>query len=230
MRASFSPVRRAPPVPPSAGRRSAFTLIELLTVIAIIGILAAIVIASVGAVRKSAARADTMAKMRGIGLAVQLYIEDNKGVFPGRLRGYQTPVRNNRNQLVWHIEKYLGEPVMQDAYTPNPRYLSSGYRSWLERNGHGPDTYTAVDAYVMWNNHDASDGARHHPWGEVDKALDPMRQTVFNGLFPPSRTRAMEEAQGGRSGAPNRSPARGELYRGQNMLYFDWHVALAPSG
>ncbi|PDH30444.1 MAG: hypothetical protein CNC89_00640 [Puniceicoccaceae bacterium MED-G31] len=52
---------------------SAFTLIELLTVIAIIGILAAILIPAVGAVRQKASQAKSSSNMRQIALAYNNY-------------------------------------------------------------------------------------------------------------------------------------------------------------
>ena len=62
-------------------KKSAFTLIELLTVIAVIGILAAILIPAVGNVRASAGNAKCVANMRSIGQAVMLHVS-TKGRFP----------------------------------------------------------------------------------------------------------------------------------------------------
>jgi prepilin-type N-terminal cleavage/methylation domain-containing protein len=61
-----------------AGRR-AFTLIELLTVIAIIAILAAILIPAVGKVRERSAAAKTASNFRQVYTAHILYSSDNKG-------------------------------------------------------------------------------------------------------------------------------------------------------
>jgi prepilin-type N-terminal cleavage/methylation domain-containing protein/prepilin-type processing-associated H-X9-DG protein len=63
-------------------RRSAFTLIELLTVIAIIGILAAIIIPTVGSVRDSAKASACLSNLRQVGLAAIVYANDNKNVLP----------------------------------------------------------------------------------------------------------------------------------------------------
>ncbi|AHF93081.1 hypothetical protein OPIT5_25570 [Opitutaceae bacterium TAV5] len=59
-----------------------FTLIELLTVIAIIGILAAILIPTVGAVRDSANGAKCVSNLRQIGIAMQAHASDFKGNLP----------------------------------------------------------------------------------------------------------------------------------------------------
>jgi len=61
---------------------SAFTLIELLTVIAIIGILAAIIIPTVGKVRETARVAQGVSNLRQIALATISYANDNKSQFP----------------------------------------------------------------------------------------------------------------------------------------------------
>ncbi|WP_052361196.1 type II secretion system protein [Geminisphaera colitermitum] len=68
------------PCPASCHR--AFTLIELLTVIAIIGILAAIIIPVTGIVRAKARQSTCTSNLRQIGTAFHLYLNDNKGVFP----------------------------------------------------------------------------------------------------------------------------------------------------
>ncbi|AHF90575.1 N-terminal cleavage protein [Opitutaceae bacterium TAV5] len=57
-----------------------FTLIELLTVIAIIGILAAIIIPTVGRVRESAKGATCINNLRQTFMAMNLYAEDHKGM------------------------------------------------------------------------------------------------------------------------------------------------------
>lgn len=72
------------PTPPrsSACGRRAFTLIELLTVIAIIGVLAAILIPTVGKVRETARTTQCLSNLRQIALAFGLYAGENKGFYP----------------------------------------------------------------------------------------------------------------------------------------------------
>lgn len=62
-----------------------FTLIELLTVIAIIGILAAIIIPTVGKVRETAQRTVDASNLREIGKAAMIYAADNNDRLPDPL-------------------------------------------------------------------------------------------------------------------------------------------------
>jgi prepilin-type N-terminal cleavage/methylation domain-containing protein/prepilin-type processing-associated H-X9-DG protein len=77
---------------------SGFTLIELLTVIAIIGILAAIIIPTVSKVRSSANAAKCKSQMREIGMATQLYAQDNKS---------EMPFFTANNPWTFYMERYF---------------------------------------------------------------------------------------------------------------------------
>jgi prepilin-type N-terminal cleavage/methylation domain-containing protein/prepilin-type processing-associated H-X9-DG protein len=90
--------------------RAAFTLIELLTVIAIIGILAAILIPVVGRVRENARQSVCGSNLRQIAVAVLVY-EGENGVLPGpifrRVRRVSTNEPDMR-ELNWVIDSYIG--------------------------------------------------------------------------------------------------------------------------
>ena len=65
-----------------ASRR--FTLIELLTVIAVMAILMALLLPALGRAKHKARQVSCMSNSKQIGLAGHLYIKDNKGKIPPR--------------------------------------------------------------------------------------------------------------------------------------------------
>lgn len=77
-------------------RRRAFTLIELLTVIAIIALLAAIAFPVLARAKDSANRSSDLANMNAIRTAVQLYRVD-QGAYPPALLGYATLYTSGAN-------------------------------------------------------------------------------------------------------------------------------------
>lgn len=65
-----------------AHRCRAFTLIELLVVIAIIAILISITLPALGAARETARRTKCLVNLKSMGTGMQLYLNDNGGIFP----------------------------------------------------------------------------------------------------------------------------------------------------
>jgi prepilin-type N-terminal cleavage/methylation domain-containing protein/prepilin-type processing-associated H-X9-DG protein len=64
------------------GKGAGFTLAELLIVIAIIGVLIAILLPALSAARRAAAATKCLSSLRDLGLAFQQYAQDNKRAFP----------------------------------------------------------------------------------------------------------------------------------------------------
>ncbi len=75
-----------------------FTLIELLTVIAIIGILAAIIIPTVGKVRETARRSVDASNLRQIGQASLIFASDNRDNLPATTCGFSNNTFVNSGQ------------------------------------------------------------------------------------------------------------------------------------
>lgn len=113
---------------------SGFTLVELLTVIAIIGILAALLIPTVALVRTSAKKAECSSRLRQVGTAWLMYFADNKqslsnlkpNVATGEIRPDYDPYQINFGHSL-----YLGAPV-KTVHTEaeiSPFALTSEFRT-----------------------------------------------------------------------------------------------------
>lgn len=90
-----------------------FAVIELLTVIAVVGILAAILIPVVSQMRSQASSSHSATNLRQIGAAVFLFANDHNGYLPGPITAGQSPrFRGDRENdqtgnLAYYIREYL---------------------------------------------------------------------------------------------------------------------------
>jgi prepilin-type processing-associated H-X9-DG protein/prepilin-type N-terminal cleavage/methylation domain-containing protein len=85
--------------------RNAFTLVELLAVIAIIGVLAGLSVVVIGKARESSRSAACLGQLRDIAGAAQLYPTDHKGVLIPICSG--TSVTDAKTWRI-HLQSYIG--------------------------------------------------------------------------------------------------------------------------
>jgi len=96
-----------PRVPARVGRpgRAAFTLVELLVVVAIVGVLAAILVPVASRARRVALETTSLSNLRQLGVGFRLYAEDHRGAFPRTSHDDVTGARS----WVHTLRPYLGD-------------------------------------------------------------------------------------------------------------------------
>ncbi|MDR1280080.1 MAG: DUF1559 domain-containing protein [Opitutaceae bacterium] len=214
----------------------AFTLIELLTVIAIIGILAAIMIPTVGAVREKARAVQCTSNLRQIGNALQMFVGDNKDHLPGPVSsGQLTYVAINAlgntspettTALVDFLHPYLNEKRPQGTWT-SPMFLCP---SWARLRSDRHYTNASSDYYygqawqadqVFLGRYVAGGGGGG--WSPVTISRIPSLSQ--NWVL---RETDKDAAYGGGSDNGGRlatKPAHGAFH---NWLWYDGHVTRRP--
>lgn len=190
--------------------RRAFTLVELLSVIAIIGILAAILIPVVSNMREKAATTQCAANLRSWGNATGLYVADNKGRLPSSV--YGTKKIDNVEGMATDAYSCLIPYVMP----PNHPTIKWGFNS------------NDMAAYMCSNRDDAGGGMK---WGTYGFNTYPS-QLFMTTISKPSQMVWATELAGGKRWmdfgtlathliATTPKPHRNT----SNVLYLDGHVS-----
>ena len=113
-----------------------FTLIELLVVIAIIGILASMLMPSLGRARSKAKSAVCINNLKSIGTGIMMYLDGNSEAFPVQKNGYQAEAWYTSNTLTtttWgNYQPYIDMILESKDSFICPMSLTSGQESFRD--------------------------------------------------------------------------------------------------
>jgi prepilin-type N-terminal cleavage/methylation domain-containing protein len=228
--------------------RHAFTLIELLVVVAIVAMLLAIMLPSLGLARQNAKRVKCANNLRQLGYAFHMYAHDYRGMaLPLAYWSSDSPFgtfwwgRSERD-AVDHTKgftwPYLRSELREDAIFECPNQPWSSYEIVQGQSGSITSTY-GYNGYFLCPPYSGWAHLGHRPWQNLDTLAHPQRVFVFADTMLAWQDRLSNSAlldppmlyMGGGSWRRNAAPTTSFRHEGlTNAIHADGHVASLPPG
>ena len=208
-----------------------FTLVELLSIIAIIAILLGILLPVVSSMRRHASSAVSSSNLRSIGFALRLYMQENEGYVPGPIINGQKPFYGTHSSLDRNLPNFL-YPYL-DVPAPTNKSQVMKVFTFPAYLSHDPEMRSPV---YFATSKITINGVRKNPWGYANsdpskagspsqlmfapdtEAVDIMLLTEIDQQFP-----RLSGSEGWFSALPER-PYHGDI---RNQLFLDGSVRAA---
>lgn len=152
-------------------KRIKFTLIELLVVIAIIGILASLLLPSLGAAREKTKTAVCLSQLKQLGTSYIMYTDTNNGMFMPRIfaenqfwMGLLYPLHESEEIIQCPSAEH---PVQSGWYWGDKDYAWGGDSSWMRYNGINARGSYGLNGFLYF---DFSGDAYYNGFADVDNA------------------------------------------------------------
>ena len=139
--------------PKSKSGRPGFTMIEMLTVIAILAILAGILFPVFATVKKNVYKATCTSNLHQIGVALKLYRDEHNGVYPETLYGFTIAGANGgaSTQVMGLYPQYVNTPAIfrcpLSPYQLNSAATLPGVLPDVKNTRYPQRLYPASDSY-----------------------------------------------------------------------------------